>query len=62
LIEGYGLVRAIIPEDSSFIDKTLVKCELSVKGLLVLGIERGRNWIPIPKETETIRAGALVIG
>jgi len=46
LIEGYLLVRAIITEDSPLIGNSIDKCKLSQKELLVLGIERGKEWIP----------------
>ena len=54
LIEGFGLVRAIIKEDSPLIGNSLSKSELSEKGILVLGIERGKTWIPVPKADQTI--------
>ncbi|MCK4436564.1 TrkA C-terminal domain-containing protein [bacterium] len=55
LLEGNGLVRAIIKENSPLVDNSLSECKLSEKGLLVLGIERGKKWIPTPKATETIQ-------
>jgi hypothetical protein len=55
LIEGYGLVRAIIQEDSPFIGKTLSESEVNENGLLVLGIKRGRSWVPIPNAKEIIK-------
>jgi hypothetical protein len=61
LLEGYGLVRAIITENSLFIGTSLSESGLSEKGLLVLGIERGKNWIPIPKPKETIIAGDRIV-
>jgi hypothetical protein len=61
LLEGYGLVRAIITENSPFIGNSLSESGLSEKGLLVLGIERGKNWIPIPKPKETIIAGDRIV-
>jgi hypothetical protein len=61
LIEGFGLVRAIIKEDSSLIGSSLSQCQLSEKGILVLGIERGKNWIPVPKADETIMDGDKLV-
>ena len=63
-VEGYGLVRVIITEDSPLIGRSLAEHKLTEKELLVLGIERGRNWIPIPKSTEAIQDGdrAVVYG
>ena len=34
---------------------------MSSKGVLVLGIERGPRWIPIPKAEETMRVGDRVV-
>lgn len=61
LIEGYGLVRAIIKDDSSLVGSTLLQSELSGKGVLVLGIERGKNWIPTPPTEEKIEAGDKLV-
>jgi len=61
LLEGYGLVRAIITENSPFIGNSLSESGLNEKGLLVLGIERGKNWVPIPKPKETIIAGDRIV-
>jgi len=60
-LEGYGLVRVIIKEGSPFIGSSLSECKLCQKGLLVLGIERGKDWIPIPKADETIKEGDRVV-
>ncbi|MDO9576218.1 MAG: TrkA C-terminal domain-containing protein [bacterium] len=61
LLEGNGLVRAIIKENSSLVGSSLSECKLSEKGLLVLGIERGKNWFPIPKAKETINEGDRLV-
>lgn len=62
LIEGYGLVRAFIVEGSPLVGNSLSACKLTEKGILVLGIERGKHWIPIPKAKETIEtADRLVV-
>ena len=60
-IEGYGLVRVIITEDSPLVGSSLSECKLPEKELLVLGIERYKNWIPIPKAKETILKGDRVV-
>lgn len=54
-LEGYGLVRVIIKKNSPFVGKTLGDKELTEKRLLVLGIERGGNWIPVPLTDEEIK-------
>lgn len=61
LIEGFGLVRAIIKQGSPLIGSSLSQCELSEKGMLVLGIEREKNWIPVPKADETIKEGDKLV-
>ncbi len=60
-VEGYGLVREIITERSLLAGKSLVDCRLSSKGLLVLGIERGPRWIPIPSADTVIEPGDRVV-
>ena len=61
LPEGNGLVRAFITEKSPFIGDSFSESGLSEKGLLVLGIERGKNWIPLPKAKETIQEGDRIV-
>lgn len=56
-LEGYGLVKKIIGQHSSLIGSSISKCRLSEKGVLVLGIERGKNWIPTPKASERLQQG-----
>ncbi|MFB0566292.1 MAG: TrkA C-terminal domain-containing protein [Candidatus Aminicenantaceae bacterium] len=53
-LEGFGLVKKIIHENSPLLGSSLSEAKLSEKGILVLGIERDKNWIPIPKSTEII--------
>jgi len=61
LMEGYGLVRVIVAEGSPLIGSSLAEQKLTEKELLVLGIERGKDWIPIPKSTETVQDGDKVV-
>jgi hypothetical protein len=61
LIEGYGLVRAIIREESPLVCSALRECRLTEKEVLILGIERGRTWIPVPKAEEAIKTGDRVV-
>lgn len=60
-LEGYGIVKKIIVEDSLLLGRSLMDSKLSEKGILVLGIEREKNWIPTPKATEIIRNGDNLI-
>ena len=60
-IEGYGLVRIIVAEDSPLAGSSLAEHKLTERDILVLGIERGKNWIPVPKATEIIEDGDKVV-
>jgi hypothetical protein len=56
-LKGYGLIKKIILEESPLIGKSLAKAKLTEKGVLVLGIERDKVWIPTPKASEIIKNG-----
>lgn len=60
-MEGYGLVRAIIRRDSPMAGSLLSKCKICREDFLILGIERGRKWIPIPKPQEEIKEGDKIV-
>ena len=60
-IEGYGLVRVIVTENSPLIRSSIAEHKLTEKEILVLGIERGKSWIPIPKPKETIQNGDKLV-
>lgn len=60
-LEGYGLIKKIIAEASPLIGSSLSECKLNERGLLVLGIERGKNWIPTPKAKEKMQEGDGII-
>lgn len=55
LLEGYGLIRVIIKEESSFAGTQLNELKLSEKNLLILGIERSGDWIPVPSSDVIIK-------
>ncbi len=61
MIEGNGLVRVVINENSPFAGQTLAESPLREKGMLVLGIERERDWITIPKASERIETGDRLV-
>jgi hypothetical protein len=61
LIEGYGLVRAIIRKDSPLIGTTIQGCQACGEKIQVLGIERGNRWIPIPGPQEKLEEGDRVV-
>ncbi len=56
LLEGYGLVKIIISENSSFIGKTISRLGFSTKKILVLGIERKKKWFSFPSDKEKAEA------
>jgi hypothetical protein len=56
-LKGYGLVKKIILEESPLSGKSLADAKLNEKGILVLGIERDKVWIPTPKASEIINNG-----
>ncbi|MFC2157096.1 TrkA C-terminal domain-containing protein [Acidobacteriota bacterium] len=56
-LEGYGLVKKIILKESTLIGTTLTDARLNEKGILVLGIERDKVWMPTPKASEIIING-----
>ncbi len=60
-LEGYSLVKKILTKDSPFIESALQETRLAEKDLLVLGIERGKTWIPSPKPSEKLLDGDHVI-
>ncbi len=60
-LEGYGLVKKIVGAKSGLIDKTLAKSHLREKGAVVLGIEREKSWIPVPKANEVIKRGDRLV-
>jgi hypothetical protein len=61
IIEGYGLIRVMITEKSSLAGSSLAQQKLPEKEILVLGIERGKSWIPIPKARERIQNGDKLV-
>lgn len=61
LIEGYGLVRANITQDSPFVGSSLSEVRVQNEKLMVLGVERGKNWISFPKGKETINEGDKLV-
>jgi len=61
LIEGYGLVRAIVTDQSDLVGKSLAESGLNQNNLLILGIERGKEWLPVPRAQEIIRVGDRLV-
>ncbi|MBD3344464.1 MAG: hypothetical protein GF401_05325 [Chitinivibrionales bacterium] len=61
LMEGYSLVKAIMTENAPFVNSSLAECRLNEQGLLILGIEREKKWIPIPTGSEIIQNGDKIV-
>ena len=59
--EGYGIVRVFVKNDSTHVNKSLIECRIREKGLLILGIERAHDWLPIPAGEEIIKDGDKLI-
>jgi hypothetical protein len=59
--EGYGLLRAIVSKDSDICGKRLSELKLPQQGVLLLGIERRRGWLPIPRPDEVIADGDRLV-
>jgi hypothetical protein len=49
--EGFGVLRIQLLEGSPFIGKTLSEINSGLHHSLVLGIERNREWLPLPRHT-----------
>lgn len=61
LLEGYGLVRVIVKEGSPLMNATISGCALGGEGLIILGIEREREWLSVPAQGEQIREGDRLV-
>jgi hypothetical protein len=60
-MEGYGLVKKIVPEGSALIGQSLAQLKLNKMGILVLGLEREKRWIPTPKAGEILKSFDRVV-
>jgi Trk K+ transport system NAD-binding subunit len=54
LNEGYGLVKIFVTTDSPLIGHTLFESNTPDNDFWVVGIERGREWISLPRSREKI--------
>ena len=61
LLDGYGLVQTLIKRDSPVAGLSLSECTLCREDTLLIGIERNKKWIPIPKEQEKIQEGDKLV-
>jgi Trk K+ transport system NAD-binding subunit len=54
LNEGYGLVKIFVTTDSPLIGYTLFESNTTDNDFCVVGIERGKEWISLPRSREKI--------
>lgn len=52
-LEGYGLIKKTIEKESQLIDVSLAEWRFRNQDIIVLGIERGKEWIPVPAKHHT---------
>jgi hypothetical protein len=61
-LEGYGLIKKTIPEKSQLIGVPLAEWRFRNQDIIILGIERGAEWIPIPaKQNARVKEGDKLI-
>ena len=61
LLDGYGLVQTLVKKDSPLTGLLLSECTLCREDTLLVGIERDKKWIPIPKSQEKIQEGDKLV-
>jgi hypothetical protein len=59
--EGYVLVRTSVIKGSPLIGLSLADSQIKKKGLLILGIERGSEWRPVPEATQKLVEGDRLV-
>lgn len=60
-LDGYGLVQTLVKKDSPLTGLLLSECTLCREDTLLVGIERDKKWIPIPKSQEKIQEGDKLV-
>lgn len=62
LSEGYGVARIQLQESSELIDKSVSDVRSELGNVYILGIENGRDWVPLPEPGRLLVPGdSLVI-
>ena len=59
--EGYGMARVQLLEDSSFVGRTLSQINAGLENFFVLGVERGKEWLPTPRLTRKLVADDYMV-
>jgi len=61
-LEGYGLIKKTVGKDSQLIDVLLAEWKFRSQDVIILGIERGKKWLPIPsKHHERVQEGDKLV-
>lgn len=60
-LEGYGLVRVTVTEDSSVVGQSLGEANTTDNEFWVAGIGRGKDWISLPRSREVIKEGNRLV-
>jgi len=61
LAEGYGLVKMEVDAESILLGKTIAQIGRSRKDSLILGIERGKNWLHARQMSEPVEVGDQLV-
>jgi hypothetical protein len=61
LPEGYGIIREFITRDSKLIGHSLLESFNPYDEFSVLGLERDKEWIALPKAREIIKENDVII-
>ena len=56
LSEGFSVLRISVAEDSAWIGRSVAEINANLDHSFVLGVERGREWLPTPKLIEKLMA------
>jgi hypothetical protein len=60
-MEGYGLVRMIVTSGSPLMGRTIADLRAAAGKITVLGIERGKSWVPNPAGAESFAEGDRIV-
>jgi Trk-type K+ transport system membrane component len=61
ITEGYGVLRIQLLKSSPFIGQSLSEINAGLKNSLVLGIESGKEWLPMPRLTRKLRENDYLV-
>lgn len=61
LFEGYGLIKVKVTHDSPLVGRSLREANTTENEFWVVGIERGKEWISLPRSREVINEGDKLV-